>query len=206
MPDHEAALRLIAAAGVPVAAPSANPFGAVSPTTAGHVEEGLGALIDVILDGGPCRVGVESTVLSLVSSPAVILRPGGLTPEALGEVLGHRVEVAARGSRPQAPGQLDKHYATRTPLNLLDGAAARRPPLPGRVGLLAFSSVPADHSYAAVEVLAPDGQATTAAANLFASMRRLDALGLDMILAEPCPRDGLGLAILDRLRRASEHS
>jgi L-threonylcarbamoyladenylate synthase len=166
------------------------------------VAEGLGHLVDVILDGGRCRVGVESTVLSLLSSPATILRPGGLTAEALGQVLGHRVEVEVRGSRPLAPGQLDKHYATRTPLHLLDGGAAARPPQRGRVGLLAFSSAPAHHSYAAVEVLAPDGQTTTAAANLFASMRRLDAAELDLILAEPCPRDGLGLAILDRLRRA----
>jgi len=203
VPGHEVARALLAAAGVPVAAPSANPFGSVSPTTAAHVLEGLGERVDVILDGGPCRVGVESTVLSLLRDPPLILRPGGVTREELEAALGQAVEVRASSARPLSPGQLERHYATRTPLALLAGKAPPSPGAPGRVGLLAFASPPAGPGYAAVEVLAPDGRLATAAAHLFAALRRLDALGLDLIVAEPVPEEGLGRAILDRLRRAT---
>jgi L-threonylcarbamoyladenylate synthase len=203
VPAHPAALRLIAAAGTPVAAPSANPFGYVSPTTAGHVAEHLGSAVDIVLDGGPCRVGVESTVLSLEGETPVVLRPGGVTREALEEALGAAVGVAGPVERPLAPGQLEKHYATHTPLLVLPGPAGLPPP--GRVGLLAWRESGAP-GYAAVEVLAPDGSAETAAARLFAALRRLDAAGLDLILAEPCDESGLGHAIMDRLRRAAAPS
>ncbi len=200
VPAHSAARRLIAAAGTPLAAPSANPFGYVSPTTAAHVAELLGSAVDLVLDGGPCLVGVESTVLSLAGDRPAILRPGGVPREGLEEALGVSVEVAARGERPLAPGQLDKHYATRTPLRILAGPAGPAPE--GRVGLLAWREATAT-GYAATEVLAPDGSAETAAARLFAALRRLDAAGLDLILAEPCREAGLGHAIMDRLRRGS---
>jgi L-threonylcarbamoyladenylate synthase len=203
VPAHPAAHALIAAAGTPVAAPSANPFGYVSPTTAAHVAELLGRSVDLVLDGGPCRVGVESTILSLAAHPPVILRPGGVPREDLEEALGCRLEVAGPAERPLAPGQLLKHYATRTPLHILPGPPGPPPALPVRVGLLAFGPTAATEGYAAVEVLAPDGSTGTAAANLFAALRRLDGAGLDLILAEPCGEAGLGHAIMDRLRRAS---
>lgn len=201
VPAHPAAHALIAAAGTPVAAPSANPFGYVSPTTAAHVAELLGRAVDLVLDGGPCRVGVESTILSLAGDP-VILRPGGVPREALEEALGLRLEVAGPAERPLAPGQLAKHYATRTLLRILPGRAGRAPEGAGRVGLLAWRPAGAE-GYAATEVLAPDGSPETAAANLFAALRRLDASGLHLILAEPCDETGLGHAIMDRLRRAA---
>ena len=202
VPAHPAARAMIAAASTPVAAPSANPFGYVSPTTAAHVAELLGPAVDLVLDGGPCRVGVESTILSLAGDAPLLLRPGGVPREALEEVLGVTVEVAGRAERPLAPGQLPRHYATRTPLKVLAGPAGPPPGPPGRVGLLAWRQ--AAEGYAAVEVLAPDGSAETAAASLFAALRRLDAAGLDLILAEPCAEAGLGHAIMDRLRRAAE--
>jgi len=202
VPGHALARALLATADLPIAAPSANPFGSVSPTTAQHVVDGLGERVDLILDGGPCRVGVESTVVSLVIDPAVILRPGGVSREDLERALGHPLEVRGSSSRPLAPGQLDRHYATRTPLALLGGPAPKDPGA-GRVGLLALRAAPAAHGYAAVEVLAPDGSLATAAARLFAALRRLDALGLDRLVAEPVPEEGLGRAILDRLRRAA---
>ena len=202
VPAHPAAHALIAAAGTPVAAPSANPFGYVSPTTAAHVAELLGPAVDLVLDGGPCRVGVESTILSLAGEPPIILRPGGVPREALEEALGLRLEVAGLAERPLAPGQLAKHYATRTPLRILPGRAGRAPEGAGRVGLLAWRPAGAE-GYAATEVLAPDGSPETAAANLFAALRRLDTAGLDLILAEPCDEAGLGHAIMDRLRRAA---
>ncbi len=201
VPAHPAARALLHAAG-PLAAPSANPFGYVSPTTAAHVAERLGGHVDLVLDGGPCTVGVESTIVSLAGDAAVLLRPGGVPLEELEAELGRPVALAERGSRPVAPGQLDRHYATRTPLRVLDGPAADAPPGGQRVGLLAFGPTSA-RGYAAVEVLAPDGRLATAAAQLFAALRRLDALPLDAIHAEPCPPEGLGLAIRDRLRRAA---
>ena len=201
VPAHPAARAMVAAAGTPVAAPSANPFGYVSPTTAAHVAELLGTGVELVLDGGPCRVGVESTILSLAGGSPVILRPGGVPREALEEALGVPLKLAVRGGRPLAPGQLPKHYATRTPLRVLAGPAGPRRD-GGRVGLLAWSGAGAA-GYAAVEVLAPDGSTETAAANLFAALRRLDAAGLDLILAEPCEESGLGHAIMDRLRRAA---
>jgi len=185
-----------------VAAPSANPFGYVSPTTAAHVAELLGRAVDLVLDGGPCPVGVESTILSLAGDAPLILRPGGVPREALEEALGLPLEVAGRGERPLAPGQLPRHYATRTPLTILAGPAGPPPGGQRRVGLLAWRGVAT--GYAAVEILAPDGSPETAAANLFAALRRLDAAGLDLILAEPCEETGLGHAIMDRLRRAAE--
>jgi L-threonylcarbamoyladenylate synthase len=202
VPAHPAAHALIAAAGTPVAAPSANPFGYVSPTTAAHVAEILGSSVDLVLDGGPCAVGVESTILSLVGGTPVILRPGGVPREALEEALGLSLGVAGRGERPLAPGQLEKHYATRTPLRVLPGRAGPAVAAEGRVGVLAWSKAPSA-GYAAVEVLSPDGSKETAASRLFAALRRLDAAGLDLILAEPCDEAGLGHAIMDRLHRAA---
>jgi len=200
VPAHPAARALLAAAETPIAAPSANPFGYVSPTTAAHVVERLGDVVHLVLDGGPCPVGLESTILSLVAEPPLVLRPGGVAKEQLERALGRTLAVAASSSRPTAPGQLASHYATRTPLRIVDDP--RAPTGPGRVGLLAFGPR-TGAGFAAVEVLAEDGSLTTAAARLFAALRRLDALGLDGIVAERCPETGLGLAIMDRLRRAA---
>jgi L-threonylcarbamoyladenylate synthase len=201
VPDHDAARALLRAAGTPVAAPSANPFGFVSPTTAEHVVDQLGERVDLVLDGGPCRVGVESTILALHTDTPTLLRPGGVTKEELEEALGREIIVAPSTDKPIAPGQLSRHYATRTPLRILDGPAGPAPA--ARVGLLALEGSREDLGYAAVEVLASDGRLTTAAQNLFAALRRLDALSLGLILAEPCREEGLGRAIMDRLRRCA---
>ena len=208
VPDHPAARALIREAQTPLAAPSANPFSYLSPTTAGHVADQLGARVDLILDGGACRVGVESTILSLAADPPVILRPGAVLPEEIEAILLRPLGVATPSARPTAPGQLARHYATRTPLRILaradEGPGREAGPRPaGRVGLLAFREPARAHGYAALEVLAPDGTLSTAAANLFAALRRLDGLGLDLIAAEPCPEEGLGRAIMDRLRRCA---
>jgi L-threonylcarbamoyladenylate synthase len=210
VPDHDAARALISAAGTPVAAPSANPFGYVSPTTAEHVAEQLGDRVDAILDGGPCRIGVESTIVSLASGAPVVLRPGGVTADEIADLLGEPVAVRRRThSAPgdehprDAPGQLERHYATRTPLRVLEAGEPVVPPkTAARVGLLTFARE-APRGFAAVERLAPDGRLATAAANLFAALRRLDALGLDLLQAEPCSEEGLGSAIMDRLRRCA---
>ncbi|MCE5328079.1 MAG: threonylcarbamoyl-AMP synthase [Planctomycetaceae bacterium] len=201
MPDHPAALALIREAGVPLAAPSANPFGRASPTTAEHVRQQLGGDVELVLDGGPCRVGIESTVVSLVEGKPALLRAGGVAVEDIEAVVGPVLRPTSAPNHPAAPGQLPQHYAPRTPLALY--ANDLHPVTGQRTGLLSFRGRSVSLGFAAVEVLSPYGDLEEAAANLFAALHRLDALGLDLILADPVPDTGLGLAINDRLRRAS---
>jgi L-threonylcarbamoyladenylate synthase len=200
MPDHPLTLALIRQADTPLAAPSANPFGRVSPTTAEHVREQLGQDVDMVLDGGPCRVGIESTILSLVDGKPMLLRAGGVVVEDIEAVVGPVLRPHSDPDRPMAPGQLARHYAPRTPLVL----RTDDPPTDGRrIGLLSFQGPPTTLGFTAVEVLSPGGSLREAAANLFAALHRLDNVGLDLIIAEAVPDTGLGLAINDRLRRAS---
>lgn len=205
VPAHPVARALIVAAGRPVAAPSANPFGYISPTLAAHVDEQIGSEVDLILDGGPCEMGVESTIVDLSGERALLLRPGATETERIEAVIG-ALERPSASEAPRAPGQLAGHYAPRTPIVLLAGrATAATAP---RLGLLAFGLLEPEtaRSYAAVEILSASGDLREAAANLFAAMHRLDRLGLDAIHAEPVPPEGLGLAILDRLGRAAAGS
>lgn len=202
-PGHPVARALIAGAGVPLAAPSANRFGSLSPTTADAVREQLGDRVALVLDGGPSRVGVESTVLRLVDDAPVVLRPGGITREQLEAVLQRSVTGATRqvieaGLPAEAPGMLASHYAPACPLILKDGPW----PTAAGVGLLAFTgeALPAG---VRAEVLSPEGHLPTAAAKLFAALRRLEAAGCTAIVAELVPEEGLGVAINDRLRRAA---
>ena len=204
MPAHPVAQALIREAGVPIAAPSANLFGYVSPTCAQHVLDGLGDHVDLILDGGPCQIGVESTIVSMVGTWTELLRPGSVTLAELREVIGPVVRAAA-SQTVVAPGQLPRHYATRTPVTIL-AAQGVRPVVHGheRAGLLAMSPLgQADERFCAIEVLSAAGDLREAARHLFAALRRLDTLGLDRLYAEPCDEQGLGLAIMDRLRRCA---
>jgi len=225
IPDHPLALALLRAAGLPVAAPSANPFGRVSPTTAEHVREQLGDRIDLILDGGPCRVGIESTVLQLTDGRARLLRPGGVTLEEIEAVIGRvtvpdpaefsRRATLLPGARPMdegmvaglaSPGLLPQHYAPRTRLVLVDDSETHEVSEVGtgrRVGLLSARPFSGTGLYQAVEVLSQTGDLCESAANFFAALRRLDAAGLDLIIAQTFPEQGLGRALNDRLRRAA---
>ena len=204
MPAHPAALELIHRAGKPIAAPSANPFGRISPTTAEHVLEQLGDSADLIIDGGRCTVGVESTIVSLTGERPLLLRAGGTPAEEIEEVLGPLDSPVHSSGPPESPGRLDSHYAPKTPFYLRSEA----PSLPGscRTGLLTFREPDGAEVYAAVEVLSKEGSLREAAANLFAAMHRLDAMDLDAILADPLPEEGLGRAVNDRLRRASKRT
>jgi L-threonylcarbamoyladenylate synthase len=196
IPAHPDARALIDAADRPIAAPSANRSGAVSPTTAQHVAESLGGNVDLILDGGPCPIGVESTVLDLSSEVAALLRPGGVTEEEIAALIGPVKTTAESADAPRSPGQTESHYATRAPLRLNTKMA--------HLGeaLLAFGPVPPDN-IAPVENLSPAGDLREAAANLFRMMRLLDALSPSGIAVMPVPMEGLGAAINDRLRRAA---
>ncbi len=204
MPANPVALRLIRACGRAIAAPSANPFGYVSPTEASHVADQLTG-VDLILDGGRCPVGVESTILSLAGSRPCLLRSGGVTPEELEKMTGPLVWSTEGATRPDSPGQLARHYATRTPLQISNlPRASGEPSQNGRVGLLSLLPPEDPERYAAVEVLSVTGDLREAAANLFAALRRLDARGLDRLEARPVPEIGLGIAIMDRLRRCAQ--
>lgn len=198
-PAHPMALELIRAAGVPIAAPSANRSGSVSPTRAEHVAESLGERVSLILDGGPCIVGVESTVLDLTGETPTLLRPGGATREAIEAVIGPVAlsHVLPNGDAARkSPGQLESHYAPSRPVRL--AAASVQPD----EGLLAFGPSPLPGARLTFN-LSPSGDLTEAAANLFAQLRALDRPEIARIAVMPIPQTGLGLAINDRLRRAA---
>jgi L-threonylcarbamoyladenylate synthase len=195
VPGHAVARRLLAETGRPLAAPSANASGEVSPTTAGHVLQSLGGKLPLVLDGGPCPLGLESTVLDLTGAVPALLRPGAVTREELEAFLGPLTEPGAEGA-PKSPGQLESHYAPALPLRL--DAADAGP----EEALLAFGPAPPEGA-AVVLNLSPAGDLAEAAANLFAHLRALDRPGLKAIAVMPLPEAGLGAAINDRLRRAA---
>jgi L-threonylcarbamoyladenylate synthase len=215
-PSHRIAQKLIALSTGAVAAPSANPFGFLSPTRAEHVASQLGEKVDYIIDGGRADLGVESTVLDIASSPRPrILRPGGCPRKEIEALIGP-VEVSPPSSIPgqplsqrelRSPGQLKSHYAPRTPLVLYRrGALARLPPVQGE-GRLYFKRPGGAASFTGkgeegIRILSETGDTTEAAANLFEMLHQLDGLGLSLIRAEEAPSHGLGEAVNDRLRRA----
>lgn len=182
--------------GGPLAAPSANRFGRISPTTAEHVVAELNQRIQLVVDAGPTNHGLESTIVAIRKNALHILRSGPVTRQELEEFA--PIVESATPATPEAPGQLASHYAPRTPMRLADDLAAGAP---GRVGLLAWQAEVAG-DFVAVEVLSAKGDLREAAATLFAKMRRLDESGLDLILAQPVPEAGLGVAIMERLRKA----
>ncbi|MDA0262116.1 MAG: L-threonylcarbamoyladenylate synthase [Proteobacteria bacterium] len=198
IPDHPVALAVLGEFDRPVAAPSANPSGQMSPTTAQHVADHLTHGVAVILDGGPCRIGLESTVIGLTDARAVLLRPGGITRSEIETLIGPLAMPATTSDTDAklAPGLLSRHYAPSRPLrlNAIDVQAGE--------ALLAFGqSVPV--GAAILRNLSPSGTLTEAAANLFAMLRDLDQDRFTSIAVMPIPESGLGLAINDRLRRAA---
>ena len=198
MPAHPIARALLQRSGVPLAAPSANPFGYLSPTRAQHVQRMLGDRVDMIVDGGPTQYGVESTIVMLEPVPT-LLRAGAIPAEAIEEIVGPLRRELSEDARPLAPGQLPQHYAPRTPVRIV----TEEVPLDERrsAALLAFQHE--SPGYAAVRVLSSAGDVREAATNLFDCLHELDELGLERIDAERVPETGIGVAIMDRLRRAA---
>jgi L-threonylcarbamoyladenylate synthase len=190
VPAHPVARGALSAFGGPVAAPSANPSGRISPTTADHVLAGLGGRIEAVIDGGPCAVGVESSIVGLSGAP-VLLRPGGVPVEALEATLGAPLARHQAGDPLTAPGQMASHYAP--------GARVRLGALAAGAGevMLGFGAVAGDLN------LSVAGDLCEAAANLFHHLHALDAMGATGIAVAPIPEVGLGRAINDRLRRAA---
>ncbi|MFZ9981076.1 MAG: L-threonylcarbamoyladenylate synthase [Cyclobacteriaceae bacterium] len=199
-PAHPLTLELLRSLPFPLAAPSANPFGYISPTTAAHVEEQLGSKIEYILDGGPCMVGVESTIIGFENDEPVLYRPGGVETEELEKYLGKIRLPSSSAAGPSAPGQLISHYAPRKKMILGELPNLMEHYKNQKFAVLSFSM---DYGVKYQRILSRHGDTSEAARNLFRFMRELDATPVDFILTEAVPGEGLGRAINDRLNRAS---
>jgi L-threonylcarbamoyladenylate synthase len=202
MSSHPVFRHIIERFDQPLAAPSANRFGRISPTTAQHVVDELAGRIHLVVDGGPTSHGVESTIITIRGKNLWILRSGPITADQLREF--GEVSVSSGAAKlPNAPGQLKSHYAPSVPLELLRPGQSATLTRPKPWGLLAFDGKQPAGPYASVEVLSPTGDLREAAATLFAKLRALDSQGVERIVAESVPDRGLGTAILDRLRKAA---
>ncbi|MBL6963444.1 MAG: threonylcarbamoyl-AMP synthase [Bacteroidetes bacterium] len=201
IPDHPMTLDLLSALDFPLAAPSANLFGKISPTSAQHVYNQLNGKIPLILDGGDCSIGIESTIVSWKNNKLEVLRLGGITIEQLKNIAGEENIHALKNDQITAPGQLKSHYTTQTPLIIGDLPSLIEKHKDSKIAVLSFCK-----KYDQLEnqfVLSPHADLHEAAQNLFKAMHALDALKMDFILTEVFPNTGLGLAINDRLARAS---
>jgi len=199
-PDHPLTSTLLHRLNFPLAAPSANPFGYVSPTRASHVQEQLGNEIPYILDGGSCEVGIESTIVGFENDLPVILRVGGLSHEMIESVVGKTAVMTHSTSNPLAPGQLKSHYAPRVKVIIGNLEEMLQRYNVHHSGVLTFSR---DFKSPYQYILSPSGSLQQAAQNLFSALREFDKMPIDVILAELVPDHGLGKAINDRLRRAA---
>jgi L-threonylcarbamoyladenylate synthase len=198
-PNHPLTLQLLKMLSFPLAAPSANPFGYISPTKAMHVNEQLGNKIDYILEGGECKVGIESTIIGFENNKPTIYRMGGLSVEQIESVIGTvQVEINS-SSNPTAPGQLKSHYAPTKKLFFGNVQTIRE----SEVGILAFKEPSKFIPLQNQRILSPTGNLEEAAQNLFSFLRELDHLNIKSIIAEQVPNIGLGRAINDRLNRAA---
>ncbi len=203
IPAHPVALELLNIVGFPLAAPSANPSGYVSPVTARHVMEGLGGRIEYILDGGPCAVGLESTIIGFEAERIVLYRHGAVPMEEIEKVSGLPVVQPEASMGAHAPGMLKSHYAPHAPLEVgdIDALIDRHPD--GRIAVITFSrSIPTEGSVAWSHILSPAGDLHEAARNLFRILREVDAEMPDRVFAERVPDEGIGRAVNDRLERA----
>lgn len=203
VPAHHLTLDLLKEAGLPLAAPSANPFGYISPTLAAHVDKQLGNKVSYILDGGNCSIGIESTIAGVEGGSLVIYRLGGLAVEAIEKIAGPARLMLNSGSDPASPGQLTQHYAPRKKMFLGNLEDLAKEHAGKKTILITFGDTPQDTAGSAVLNLSPAGSITEAALNLFRMLREADESGADLILAEPVPPEGLGAAINDRLSRAA---
>jgi L-threonylcarbamoyladenylate synthase len=203
-PNHPLTLSLLSQLDFPLAAPSANPFGYVSPTTPAHVNEQLGSKIQYILDGGNCEVGIESTVLGFEKGKPTIYRFGGLSQEKIEAIIGKVESKTQSTSNPKSPGQLISHYAPAKKVILGNLKELIKTYDPHDSGILAFRSAPPGVNSKHQFILSPAGDIEEAAQNLFSALRELDKMKIKLILAEEVPDVGLGKAINDRLRRAAK--
>ncbi len=201
MPDHPVALRLIKNSRTAIAAPSANRFGHLSPTEASHISKYLGNKVDMILDGGKCEVGVESTIIRFYNDKFYLLRPGGLSKEEIENEIGTLEKGKLDINKPASPGQLPFHYSPQTPLKFWNTKFLDRKK---KIGALFFSEIKTDFAFSVVKILSGKKDLREAAANLFSALHELEKEKLDLILVEQVEEKGLGIAIMDRLRKAAK--
>ena len=204
MPGHGLTRELIATAGVPIAAPSANPFGRISPTTAQHVADYFPEAISMVLDGGPCRSGIESTIVGFEGDEAIVYRLGSIALEDIEAKIGKVQLRNKKEAKPDAPGMLSRHYSPKTPTVLCSNIVAA---LAGRteekIGIIVLQT-PLEDNNVVQKVLSPEGNLNEAASKLYACMHELDQSDLEVILIERMPETGLGISINDRLERAAQ--
>jgi L-threonylcarbamoyladenylate synthase len=203
IPDHPLTRQLLASLDFPLAAPSANPFGYISPTTAAHVQQQLGDRIPYILDGGPCQVGIESTIVGFEGEETIVYRLGGMSLETLRKVVGKVRVMPHSSSNPKAPGMLKSHYAPRKPVFIDELPELLKNYAPEKIGIIAFEQMAEGIPAGNQVVLSASGDYREAAQHLFAGMRYLDSLPVEVIYAELLPEKELGRAINDRIRRAA---
>jgi L-threonylcarbamoyladenylate synthase len=201
MPNNKIALELINLLGRPIAAPSANSFSKLSPTKAEHVEKQLGDKVSIILDGGSCEVGVESTIIEVTEESQTLLRPGGISKEDIEAVIGKLSNPKLITAVPNSPGQLEIHYAPNVPIKfyseeLLQSFTNLK------LGGIFFSEIKHDNLFTVAKVLSKNKDFREAASNLFSFLHEMESLNLDLIIVEPIAQEGLGIAIMDRLTKA----
>jgi L-threonylcarbamoyladenylate synthase len=205
MPNHPVSLQLLEQLDFPLAAPSANPFGSISPTTAEHVHNYFGDTLEYVLEGGDCEKGIESTIIGFENGQAMLYRLGSLSVERIENKIGKLYRKTLDDKAPSAPGMLSRHYAPSTETYLTNDVEKKIAAYAGkRIGLLLFQNrienIPENHQ----EILSSSGNLEEAAKNLYAAMHRLDKLKLDLIIAEKLPDNGLGKTLNDKLQRASK--
>jgi L-threonylcarbamoyladenylate synthase len=204
MPAHPVTRALLKELDFPLAAPSANPFKRISPTKAQHVADYFPSGLKLVLEGGTCEKGIESTIVGFESGRAILYRHGALAKEDIEALIGNLEEHAVNSEAPQAPGMLLQHYSPRTPLILVDDVSEAKKEHAGKdIGILVFSTPVANHPQEKQVVLSEKANLEEAASKLYTAMHDLDALGLDLIIAEIMPLHGVGVGMNDRLRRAS---
>jgi len=203
IPDHPLTLDLLHALGFPLAAPSANPFGYVSPTSVKHVNDQLGDKIPYILDGGDCDVGIESTIIGFIDKEPEIFRLGGIPVEDIETIVGKVNVKLHSSSRPETPGLLESHYAPLKKVKLKDNAFLEGTADPGEIGLIRFKEIDPAVPEKNQIILSRNGDLIEAAKNLFSALRKMDEMDIKYVVAESLPEIGLGRAINDRLRRAA---
>jgi L-threonylcarbamoyladenylate synthase len=203
IPNHPLTLDLLSKLDFPLAAPSANPSGYVSPVTAEHVMDGLNQKLPYILDGGTCQIGLESTIVGFEGDKVIIHRLGGVSAEQIRDITGNDVEVALSHASPTAPGQLKSHYATAKPFYLGDVELQILENKGKRIGIISFQKSYSVLNPSVEILLSKRGDLNEAASALFSAMRNMDYSNVDVIIAERFPDEGIGMAINDRLERAA---
>ncbi len=205
MPNHALALALLAELEFPLAAPSANPFGSISPTCAEHVSSYFKNELEIILDGGACENGIESTIIGFENNQPILYRHGSIAVEEIEKIVGGLIIATHNDSKPNAPGMLSRHYAPLTATYLANNVSELIEAFKGKkIGLLLFKNAIADNCIVNQEILSSSGNENEAAQKLYAALHRLDKSGVDVIIAEKFPDKGLGKTINDRLLRAAK--